>query len=56
MVEALDAANRYAIFFRVQQAKTAQKRTAKIAAMAAMLRRGETLHPLKAKGGRRGGA
>ncbi len=48
---ALDAANRFAILYRVQQAKTPEKRAAKIAEMAAMLDRGETVHPRKAKRG-----
>jgi uncharacterized protein YdeI (YjbR/CyaY-like superfamily) len=47
--EALDSANRYAILYRVQRAKTGEKRTAKIAELLAMLRRGETLHPRRAR-------
>lgn len=43
--EQLDAANRYAIIYRVNQAKTAEKRVVKIAELMAMLRRGETIHP-----------
>ncbi len=43
--EELDAANRYAIIYRVHQAKTVEKREAKIAELMAMLRRGETIHP-----------
>jgi uncharacterized protein YdeI (YjbR/CyaY-like superfamily) len=49
LFDALDSANRFAILYRVQQAKTPQKRAAKIAEMAAMLSRGETIHPRKAK-------
>ena len=45
----LDSANRFAILYRVQQAKTPEKRAAKIAEMVAMLRRGDTIHPRKAK-------
>ena len=45
MFDALDAANRYAIIYRVHQAKTAERREAKIAGLLAMLRRGETIHP-----------
>ncbi len=43
--DALDSANRYAIIYRVHQAKTAEKREAKIAELMAMLRRGDTIHP-----------
>ena len=49
LFDALDAANRFAILYRVQQAKTPEKRAAKIAEMVAMLSRGDTLHPRKAK-------
>ena len=45
----LDAANRFAIIYRVHQAKTAEKRAAKIAELLAMLRRGETIHPRRGK-------
>jgi uncharacterized protein YdeI (YjbR/CyaY-like superfamily) len=38
----LDAANRYAIIYRVNQAKTAEKRVSKIGELVAMLNRGET--------------
>jgi uncharacterized protein YdeI (YjbR/CyaY-like superfamily) len=41
----LDSANRYAINYRVHQAKTAEKRQAKIVEFMEMLRRGETIHP-----------
>jgi uncharacterized protein YdeI (YjbR/CyaY-like superfamily) len=47
--EELDTANRYAIIYRVHQAKTAEKRAAKIAELLAMLRRGETIHPRRGK-------
>lgn len=40
----LDGANRYAVLFRVHAAKTPAARTAKIAALVAMLARGETIH------------
>jgi uncharacterized protein YdeI (YjbR/CyaY-like superfamily) len=43
--DTLDSANRYAIIYRVHQAKTTEKREAKIAELMAMLRRGETIHP-----------
>lgn len=51
----LDAANRLAILFRIQQAHTPEKRAAKIAAMVAMLAKGETIHPHKAKQSRADG-
>ncbi len=41
----LDAANRYAVLWRVHQAKGPDKRAAKIAEMVAKLERGEVLHP-----------
>ena len=43
--DALDAANRYAVLYRVHQAKTPGGRARKIDALVAMLARGETLHP-----------
>lgn len=49
LFEALDSANRYAILYRVHQARTPQKRAAKIAELVAMLSRGETIHPRRAK-------
>lgn len=49
LFDALDSANRFAILYRVHQAKTPQKRADKIAEMVAMLSRGDTLHPRKAK-------
>ena len=45
----LDSANRYAVIYRVHQAKTAEKRAAKIAELMAMLRRGQTIHPRRGK-------
>jgi len=45
----LDSANRFAILYRVQQAKTPDKRAAKIAELVAMLSRGETIHPRRTK-------
>lgn len=41
----LDAANRYAILFRVHTAKRAETRARRVADLVAMLARGETLHP-----------
>ena len=49
LFEALDSANRYAILYRVQQAKTGEKRAAQIAEMVTMLSRGDTVHPRTAK-------
>jgi uncharacterized protein YdeI (YjbR/CyaY-like superfamily) len=49
LFDALDSANRFAILYRVQQAKTPEKRAAKIAEMVSMLSRGDTIHPLRAK-------
>ena len=42
---ALDSANRYAVLYRVHQAKMPAKRAAKIVELVAMLARGETIHP-----------
>lgn len=44
---ALDAANRYAILFRVETASTPKTRAARISQFVAMLREGGTLHPAK---------
>jgi uncharacterized protein YdeI (YjbR/CyaY-like superfamily) len=41
----LDAANRYAILYRVHEAKKPETRARRIAGFVAMLERGETLHP-----------
>ena len=49
LFDALDSANRFAILYRVQQAKTPDKRAAKIAEMVSMLSRGDTIHPRRAK-------
>jgi uncharacterized protein YdeI (YjbR/CyaY-like superfamily) len=48
LFDALDAANRYAVLYRAQQAKSPQKRAAKIVELVAMLARGETFHPRRA--------
>ena len=45
LFDSLDAANRFAVTFRVQQATTPQKRASKIAQLVDMLGRGETIHP-----------
>lgn len=42
--ETLDRANRYAVCWRVQTARTAQARAARIQALVAMLARGEKIH------------
>jgi uncharacterized protein YdeI (YjbR/CyaY-like superfamily) len=49
LFDALGSASRFAILYRVQQAMTAEKRAAKIAEMVAMLSRGDTIQPWKAK-------
>lgn len=49
LFDGLDSANRFAILYRVQQAKTPAKRAAKIAEMVSMLSRGDTIHPRRAK-------
>ena len=49
MFEALDRANRYAIIYRVNEAKRAETRARRIARFVEMLARGETVHPLKAR-------
>jgi uncharacterized protein YdeI (YjbR/CyaY-like superfamily) len=51
--DALDSANRYAILYRVHQAKTSERRAAKIAELVAMLLRGETIHPRRTPHGSR---
>jgi uncharacterized protein YdeI (YjbR/CyaY-like superfamily) len=45
LFDALDSANRYAVLYRAHQAKTPEKRAAKIAELVAKLARGETFHP-----------
>jgi uncharacterized protein YdeI (YjbR/CyaY-like superfamily) len=45
----LTSQNRYAVLFRVQTAKKAETRAKKVEEYAAMLARGETVHPLMAK-------
>lgn len=47
MFAKLDKHNRYALAFRLGNLKTAAGREKKIAAFVQMLRRGETIHPLK---------
>jgi uncharacterized protein YdeI (YjbR/CyaY-like superfamily) len=45
----LDRANRYAIIYRVQDAKKAETRAKRIATYIAMLENGQTLHPKRAR-------
>ena len=47
MFDALDRVNRYAIIYRVNEAKRAETRARRIANFVEMLARGETVHPLK---------
>src|SRR5262249_12794634 len=47
--ESLDSKNRYAILYRVHNAKKAETRSARIAKFVAMLVQGETIYPMKAK-------
>lgn len=47
--ERLDRANRYAIIYRVDQAKRPETRAKRISKFIDMLARGETIHPPKAK-------
>ena len=49
LFDRLDSANRFAILYRVQQAKTPEKRAVKIAEIVSMLSRGDTIQPRKAK-------
>ena len=52
MFKELDSANRYAIFYRVQDAKKPETRTRRIQQYVDMLVRGETIHPRKDVPGR----
>ena len=47
LFENLDGANRYAILYRVENARAASTRRAQIEKLVAMLARGETIHPRK---------
>ena len=47
MFDRLDAANRYAVLFRVTTAKRDETRRRRIEQLVAMLARGETIHPLR---------
>ena len=50
LFDRLDSANRYAVLYRVHQAKKAETRAAWIERLVAMLARGETIHPRRGKG------
>ena len=50
LFDRLDAANRFAVLYRVHDAKTDKTRAARIDKFVTMLARGETIYPLKAKG------
>ncbi|MBV9331525.1 MAG: YdeI/OmpD-associated family protein [Alphaproteobacteria bacterium] len=47
--ERLDSRNRYAILYRIHEAKKPETRANRIAKFVAMLAKGETIHPLTAK-------
>jgi uncharacterized protein YdeI (YjbR/CyaY-like superfamily) len=47
MFDRLDAANRYAVLYRVTTAKRAETRQRRIQQFVTMLARGETLYPLR---------
>ncbi|MGH6634266.1 MAG: YdeI/OmpD-associated family protein [Sphingopyxis sp.] len=49
MLEKLTAQNRFALIFRLGNIKTDVGRKKKIVDLVAMLKRGETFHPQKAK-------
>jgi uncharacterized protein YdeI (YjbR/CyaY-like superfamily) len=49
--DSLDAANRYAVLYRVHQAKGPERRAAKIAEMVARLASGEAFHPRRSRRG-----
>ena len=46
----LDATNRYAVLYRIHDAKTAKTRIARIEKFVTMLASGDTIYPLKSKG------
>jgi uncharacterized protein YdeI (YjbR/CyaY-like superfamily) len=51
--ETLDSKNRYAILYRVHNARKAETRTARIEKFVAMLAEGKTIHPQKSKAPKR---
>ena len=50
LFDRLDSANRYAVLYRVHQAKKAETRAGWIERLVAMLARGETIHPRRGRG------
>ena len=50
--ERLDAANRYAVLYRVATAKREDTRRRRVEQFVAMLARGETIHPARGRPGR----
>jgi uncharacterized protein YdeI (YjbR/CyaY-like superfamily) len=50
MFEKLTSRNRYAVLFRIDDAKRAETRARRIAQFVEMLARGETVYPQKNKG------
>jgi uncharacterized protein YdeI (YjbR/CyaY-like superfamily) len=53
LFDRLDAANRFAVIYRVQQTRTPKKRASKIAELVNMLACGETIHPRRKTKGTR---
>src|SRR5258708_1277471 len=54
LFDALDAGNRFAVLYRVHQARSSpERRAAKIAELVAMLSRGEAIHPARSRRGPR---
>jgi uncharacterized protein YdeI (YjbR/CyaY-like superfamily) len=51
--ETLDSRNRYAILYRIHNAKKPETRTARMEKFVAMLAEGKTIHPLRSKAPRR---
>lgn len=51
LFDSLDSANRYAVLYRIQQAKSPEKRAAKIDELVSKLARGETFHPRRVQRG-----
>lgn len=49
LFDGLDSANRYAILYRVEDARTPALRAKRIETLTAMLARGETIHPRRGK-------
>jgi len=47
--ESLDSANRFAVLYRVHQARTPERRAAKISQLVAKLAQGQTIHPRRTR-------